>query len=367
MHVSKQVLLARGAALPPSTGFGRAHHSLEEILQNDMVPGWSRTSTIEHQITRSPLTRLLKRWRNHPALVSTSASNSDADILHITDQEQAHLTPSNGKIPTVVTVHDLFHLEPREIESGGTEVQVGEKTPGPVRRMDLKRMREGLQRADLLICISEMTLRDVQGAFPGKPTAIVRNQIDIGYWSPFENPKSRELLSEFTDPSKCLLITVGNNEPRKRIDFVREAISSLPTEVSRDIHLLNIGSETKLSNDQLVAAYQHAEALLFPSYSEGFGYPPAEAMAAGCRVMAADLPAHNEFIPERCLLPPANLESWMDEIVDVHSKWKNTLGDRRTPDDSLIEHIRARLSPEERGKALSVAYESALQARGVSE
>ena len=110
-------------------------------------------------------------------------------------------------------------------------------------------------------------------------------------------------------------MTVGSDEPRKRLDFVNEVLDNLPEDVAEDIRMLHIGSEVKLEDEQLVAALQHAEALLFPSISEGFGYPPVEAMAAGCPVLAADLPAHNEVIPKDCLLPSADVSAWVHGIV----------------------------------------------------
>ena len=42
----------------------------------------------------------------------------------------------------------------------------------------------------------------------------------------------------------------------------------------------------------------NCEALLFPSASEGFGYPPLESMAAGMEVLCSNLPSHNELMPE---------------------------------------------------------------------
>ena len=238
---------------------------------------------------------------------------------------------------------------------------MGDQRPGLFRRRDLKRLKQGLARADLLICVSEMTRRDVERMFPGKPTALVRHQIDLDYWDPEGNPRSRELIAEHDDDSKCLLITVGTDEPRKRLDFVREVITCLPEEVAGDINMLKIGSEAKLDDEQLVSAFQHAEALLFPSISEGFGYPPAEAMAAGCPVIAANLPAHNEVIPKRCLLPATDVVAWVDEVVRVHTAWKRAGGVPRNPDESLIEHVSASLSPEAQGEGLSRAYETAFR------
>ena len=357
----KRVVLARGAALPSSTGLGRAHHAVESLLQRAMVPGWSKVTTLEHPIVSFAPNRLLTRWRKHPAFVSSSMEDPEADLLHITDQEQAHLVPEECAIPVVVTVHDMFHLEPRQIKAGDIRVPVGDQRPGLFRRRDLKRLKQGLARADLLICISEMTRRNVERMFPGKPTTLVRHQIDLDYWDPEGNPRSRELIAEHDNDSKCLLITVGTDEPRKRLDFVREVITGLPEEVADDIHMLHIGSEVELDDEQLVSAFQHAEALLFPSISEGFGYPPAEAMAAGCPVIAANLPAHNEVIPERCLLPATDVMAWVDEVVRIHAAWERAGGVPRNPDESLIEHVTASLSPEAQGKAIAKAFDNACE------
>ena len=78
--------------------------------------------------------------------------------------------------------------------------------------------------------------------------------------------------------------------------------------------------------------------------------------------MVADFPAHNEVIPDRCLLD-SDIPSWVDAIVETHSNWKTRKGEPRSPDQSLIDHIREELSPQAQGAALSQAYASALSAR----
>ena len=356
----RRVMLSRGGALPENTGLGRAHFAVESLLERALVPGWIRTGTIEHRISTSPLRRLYSRWNSHPRLVARTIEHSNADLLHITDQEQAHLVPHQCKVPVVVTVHDLFHLKPRSIKAGDDRVEVGEHNPGFIRRRDLKRLRQGLERADLLICISEMTRRDVEFLFPGKPTALVRHQVEVEYWDPEGNPRSRDLIAEYDDDSKCMLVTVGSDEPRKRLGFVNEVLDNLPENVAEDIHMLHIGSEVRLDDEQLVATLQHAEALLFPSISEGFGYPPVEAMAAGCPVLAADLPAHNEVIPNDCLLPASDVSAWVNAISQIHASWKRAGEVPRNPEDSLIEHVKENLSPEAHGESLSEAYEAVL-------
>mgnify|MGYP001349315756 FL=1 len=81
-----------------------------------------------------------------------------------------------------------------------------------------------------------------------------------------------------------------------------------------------------------------SECLLFPSASEGFGYPPLEALASGLPVLCSDLPSHNELMPENYCLPADDIEAWKKAILSVHSKWKSRKGRQRESDQTLIDH-----------------------------
>ena len=48
------------------------------------------------------------------------------------------------------------------------------------------------------------------------------------------------------------------------------------------------------SDEKLDELYRQASLFLFPSTYEGFGWPPLEAMALGCPVVAGDAPSVNE-------------------------------------------------------------------------
>jgi glycosyltransferase involved in cell wall biosynthesis len=50
-----------------------------------------------------------------------------------------------------------------------------------------------------------------------------------------------------------------------------------------------------LSEPTLQGAYSYAEALLFPSLAEGFGWPIIEAQACGCPVVTTDEPPMSEI------------------------------------------------------------------------
>jgi len=51
-----------------------------------------------------------------------------------------------------------------------------------------------------------------------------------------------------------------------------------------------------VSDGELVALYQKASLLLYPSHYEGFGLPPLEAMWLGCPVIAANTAALPEVL-----------------------------------------------------------------------
>jgi len=83
-------------------------------------------------------------------------------------------------------------------------------------------------------------------------------------------------------------------------------------------------------------------------------------MAAGCPVIAADLPAHNEIIPQNCLVDPVNIDQWVSRITKIHDDWLRSGKADRIPDDELIKHVNDLLSPKKHGLELSKAYDKAI-------
>ncbi len=69
------------------------------------------------------------------------------------------------------------------------------------------------------------------------------------------------------------------------------------------------------SDAEMVNYLQHAQALLFPSFVEGYGMPLVEALALGVPVIASDLPVFKEIagdIPE--YVDPLDGKRWIDLI-----------------------------------------------------
>ena len=345
--MARRVLLVRGGALPRQSGLGRAHHELVDRLKAGQIPGYELADVIEHSTGGNPLQRWWRRRKSHPKTVHRAVwdaiDGGTADFVHITDQEQAHLVPAGLEVACSVTVHDLFHLSPRTVIG----IEVGDHAPNGTRKRDLNHLRNGLARADMLISISESTAEECRELWQKKPVNVVHHAID---------PEPYQIEGEIS-LRNFVLLTVGSNEPRKRLDFIDEVVDALPQDVRNDLNLVKVGSHLKLSDDELIAAYQRAEALLFPSAGEGFGLPVLEAMAAGCPVLASDLGAHNEVADPSMLLPPTDKTAWVNAIVELHEAWKERGEEPPKPDKTALNRA-AEFNIEDWGEKMAAAYDS---------
>jgi len=364
--MAKRVMLVRGGVLGRNSGLGSAHHNLADLLGSGSIPGWETDSVCEYELSSraSPILRLWKRWFSHPRAVkkaiSKSISKGSCDLIHITDQEQAHLIPKNSKLPVVVTVHDLFHLFPTKMTLGEQEIDIGEQNPPSYRRRDIKKLKRGLARADLLICDSNATLRDCQKHFPNVKSICVPLGIDVSSYSPNNRTIQVEPIND-----RCNLLIVGSNDPRKRMEFICKILGSIESSILNELQIHHVGLgesnfgqpaiidlalQNKVNNwtghgpsvseSKLMQLRDISECLLFPSASEGFGYPPLEALASGLPVLCADLPSHNELMPEGYCIPAEDIESWKDSIIEVYQTWKSRGGKPRQFSIELVEHAK---------------------------
>jgi glycosyltransferase involved in cell wall biosynthesis len=74
------------------------------------------------------------------------------------------------------------------------------------------------------------------------------------------------------------------------------------------------------SDSELASWMRHAQALLFPSFTEGYGMPLVEALALGVPVIASDLPVFREIagdVPE--YIDPLDGRRWGELIVEYTS------------------------------------------------
>lgn len=73
----------------------------------------------------------------------------------------------------------------------------------------------------------------------------------------------------------------------------------------------NVKMLGRVTDEELRALYENAYALVFPSLTEGFGLPPAEAMTLGCPVISSNGGAIPEVTEGASIsLDPTDIDSW---------------------------------------------------------
>ena len=345
----RRVVLASGSK--GDSGYGANHSVVEWLLDRAKTPGWTRASTVSTDASS----------RSYAKMIASSIEEAGADLLHITNQLDAGMVPTKGiGVPVVVSVHDLYDHRPRAIDAGDVPVPLGDRFPSSAKSRLLKSCKEGMSRADLLLCASSRTLEEAREMFPGTRCELVRDSLDEDFWDPNRNLRDREILGETGDEGKCLLVSVGEKDPRWRSQFVSEVMSMLPEEVRDDILLFRIGSG-RVDWEKIAAYFQHAEAVLYPGVSVGFRSPPLEAMASGCPVLASDLPLHDEVLPARCLLPATEPDHWVSAILEIHADWIRAGGVPRHPDDELLSIAKSSFGRTAHGVSLAEAYGIAME------
>ena len=342
--VFRRVVLARASKDP--SGYGQNHSVVEGLLDRAKADGWTRAATLEGD----------GAGRSNQKAVAEAVGEYGAHLVHITNQHDAHMVPTKGSsVPFVVSVHDLYDHRPRAIDAGDVPEPHGDTFPPSSKARLLASCREGVARADMLLCSSERTMDEAREMFPGTRCVLVRDSVDDAFWDPHRNPRPRSMLGESGDEGKCLLVSVGERDPRWRAQFVSEVLALVPEEDRDDLALFRIGAG-RIDWEQVAAAFQHAEAVLYPGVSVGFRSPPLEAMASGCPVLATDLPMHDEVLPPRCLLPATDSDYWVSAIVEIHSEWARAGGVPRHVDDELLSLTKGSFGRSAHGDALAKAY-----------
>lgn len=149
------------------------------------------------------------------------------------------------------------------------------------------------------------------------------------------------------EPGYPYLLYVGNRKPHKNLPRLLEAyslsdvrkdaklvLSGQPDrQVSENIHRLGLDVDVcflELPGDlELSNAYRGALGLIFPSYYEGFGLPPLEAMACGTPVLTSNVCSLPEVVGDAAIVvDPFDVQAIADGIK------------RLVQDGSLREELR---------------------------
>jgi glycosyltransferase involved in cell wall biosynthesis len=185
----------------------------------------------------------------------------------------------------VITIHDLTYKRFPELLQKET-----------LAALEMQMLRE-ITTADAIVCVSESTRRDLLQFYRVDPGRAVAIHSGLG------TPPAPEPIDGL--PPRYLLF-VSTIEPRKNLETLLDAYAKLRRGGRYDGALVVVGrigwkSESlvpRLNGEdivhldylraaQLATVYERAEAFVFPSIYEGFGFPLLEAMARGIPCVAA--------------------------------------------------------------------------------
>ena len=234
-----------------------------------------------------------------------------ADIYHGLD---FGLPPLRGRVHKVVTVYDLSFLEHEETAVPSLAAYLKKVVP------------ESVAAADVVAAISHATKQTLIEHYKLPPEKIT--VIPCGVAPHFQRITDPALLEETRrkfDLERPLILSVGTLEPRKNHLGLIKAFHEVQKRKGSSAMLALAGgkgwlyeetqrivTELKLENKvrflgrvsdlELITLYSLADVFAFPSFFEGFGIPPLEAMACGTPVITSNISSLPEIAGDAAIL-----------------------------------------------------------------
>lgn len=207
-----------------------------------------------------------------------------ATMVHINSWLPPRFVPKH--LPLLVTVHH------------GVHDAMARAAAGVLRRVYRRRWilpieAQNVARAAAVVAVSGYVAKQVTALFGDIAVHVVPNGIDTE--TLFVEAPTRSLHRPFR------ILYVGNWKPLKGVDLLAPIMTRLgpdfelfyTADSAGRHHAYTLPRNTRcigrLDAPSLVNAYHEADALLFPSRSEGLGLTVIEAMACGLPVVASDI------------------------------------------------------------------------------
>lgn len=257
------------------------------------------------------------------------------DVFHVVDHAYAHLLCCLPARRTIVTCHDLMLLKLARDNFGSPYI-----APAIASRL-LNFSLRFLKHAAMVIADSQATADDLVNylKIPKEQIRVVHLGIDSTFAPPSDPHERRTARVRWGFDGQRVLLHVGNNWFYKNLEGVIKALAVLQENSTESSILIKVGkgltSEQRklarelgiterirelgvLNNEELQTVYWAADVLVFPSWWEGFGWPPLEAMANGTPVVCSDRGSLGEVVGDAALIVnPAEPEAIADAVASV--------------------------------------------------
>ena len=275
----------------------------------------------------------IDKWILFPIVLQFRTRKYPNAKFHICDHSNAPYLAHLPKNRSSITCHDVLAIRGA---MGFKDAYCSASRTGKIlQRWILK----NLSNAQRIATVSSTTLRQLSNLSnepkPGHQRQIILNGFNE-HFEPMQLDRANQLLSAVgLQNSHRFVLHVGSALPRKNRSMLLKMVAALGDRWDGKICFAGqpldpeLRSETEQlgltdrvivvsgpDHETLVALYSRCEAFVFPSYSEGFGWPVIEAQACGAPVIASDIEPMPEVSGGAALhVSPDDVQQFVDAFL----------------------------------------------------
>lgn len=311
----------------PSQSMPRFAHMLKSAFEErgHTVTVWSPEAKVHRLFAAGKYAKwagYIDQYLLFPLRVRKALRAISADTLFVfCDQALGPWVPLVKSRPHVVHAHDLLALR-------SALGDIPENPTSFTGRRYQRYIRRGFRQARHFISASKKTRDDLHHFGGVKPASseVVYNGLNFPF-KPMLKQEARGILDSagFPASAKGAILHIGGGQWYKNqagviaiyAQYAAQepqplplwCISPKPNAAVRAA-LAKVGGKGQVSfiqnlpSETIQAAYSYADALLFPSLAEGFGWPLIEAQACGCSVITTNEPPMNEVAGDAAVYLP---------------------------------------------------------------
>lgn len=225
-----------------------------------------------------------------------------------------------------------------------------------------------LRRCRHIISVSDYTKQRIQQRYGicGEKITVIHNGVDRRF-APADEGAVNRIRHKLDIPAGPYILSLSAIEPRKNLRRFLRAWEHAQNAVDQSVTLVLAGGQGRstifrnfsvdnppsnvhftgyVDDDLLPALYTGAEAFIYPSLYEGFGFPVLEAMACGTAVLTSDVTSLPEVAGEAAIL------------VDPRSEHDIKYGITKLLRDDAL---RSRLQKKGKERASSFTWDESVQ------